>query len=105
VFIAFLLGLMVVFPIGFCPKLGLFEFSPFWRKILSFVNDFLLAPDGTRCFAAAVLIWIAVTFRRGDWVNLLGEAGSEGRQSMPGLPGATPRGTTDPLNRAHPKVS
>ena len=71
VLIAFLLGLMIVLTICDLPSLGLFVLSPFWRKTVSFWYGIFVALLGGR-FAAAVLIWIGVTFRRDDWINLLG---------------------------------
>jgi hypothetical protein len=70
VFIAILLGLMIAFTITINPQLGLYEISPFWQNIVSFLRQFFVVRNGAR-FATAVLIWIVVTFRRDDWINIL----------------------------------
>jgi hypothetical protein len=79
VFIAFLLGLIIVSTICDRPSLGLFTVSPFWQKTVAFWYEIFIALLGGR-FAAAVLIWILVTFKRDDWSNLLGIEGARAGQ-------------------------
>jgi hypothetical protein len=77
-FIAFSLGVVIVRIICGSSSLGLFEVSPFWQKVVSFLYASFVEPPGVR-LGVAVLIWIVVTFRRDDWVKLLGnEAASTG---------------------------
>jgi len=71
VFIVFLLGLMIVMIICAHPELGLFEVSPFWQMTLSLPWEFFLNRTGTP-LATTVPIWMVVTFRRDDWLHILG---------------------------------
>jgi hypothetical protein len=72
VFIAFLLGLMIISTVCANPSLGLFEVSPFWQKIVSLLFKFFVT-RGDACLVTAVPIWIVVTFRREDWIKILGK--------------------------------
>ena len=79
VFIAFLLGLMIVALICAHPQLGLFEVSPFWQKAVSLLREFFLNRVGTP-LATAVPIWMVVTFRRDDWIHILGQKKADAGQ-------------------------
>jgi len=76
-FIACLIGLMLVSMVNAHPELELFELAPFWRRVVTSLYDIFLTYLGAR-FAVAVLVWILVTFRRGDYGRLLGTDGNAG---------------------------
>lgn len=79
VFTVFLLGLMIVMIICAHPELGLFEVSPFWQKVVSLLYEFFFVRFGALS-ATAVLIWIIVTFRRDDWIKILGQKKADAGQ-------------------------
>ena len=72
-FIAGLLGLMLFKIVDTHPWLGLFQLPLLGRQMVSILHEILLTYSGARS-AVAVLIWILATFRRDEWIGLLGEA-------------------------------
>lgn len=68
-FIAFLLWAVILAAICYDPSLGLFSVSPFWQEVLEYTQEVLVRGR----YAAAVLIWIIVTFRRDDLTSFLGK--------------------------------
>jgi hypothetical protein len=63
---------LIVLTIRANPGLGLFEASPVGQKLVSFLNEFFFIRRGAPS-AAAVLTWMVFTFRRDDWINILGK--------------------------------
>jgi hypothetical protein len=72
VFIAFLMGVMIVVVIWANPELDLFQASQSWQKAVWLLNECFGNRVGTPLIMA-VLIWMVVTFRREDWINILGQ--------------------------------
>jgi hypothetical protein len=90
VFIAFLLGLVLCWMCCARPELGLFDVSPFWNSVVSFLFGFFVAHINTR-FSAVVLIWILIAFRRDDWFKIPGREGNRaGRSEKPTAETRTP---------------
>lgn len=75
VFIAFLLGLMIATIICAFPELELFKVSSFWRELVLLLGKLFLTYQNAFC-AVAFLIWMVVTFRRDDWIKILGQEGA-----------------------------
>jgi hypothetical protein len=83
--IALVLWLMIKWIMCVSPGLGLCEISPFWQKITLFLFGFLIH---SRAWIVVVApIWIAVTFRRSDWIEILGQ-----EEAVAGKPAALSAG-------------
>jgi hypothetical protein len=63
------------------PQLSLFALSPFWKQVLSAVNQ-EFAVHVTLGFIVSVLIWILVSFRREDWSKIAMYRGNLGTLYM-----------------------
>jgi hypothetical protein len=81
VFISFQLGLMILVKLCANPQISQFQVSPFWQRIVSLFYECFVEHIGTN-LAAVVPIWILVTFRRDDWVKLLGKEGAAGKTAQ-----------------------
>jgi hypothetical protein len=83
-FIALLLGLAIITTIGACPSLGVVNVPRLWEWFAWFITGLFFNRQAAP-FAVAVLIWIVVTFRRGDWIHILGkeEAGVDKGSRLP----------------------
>ena len=71
-FVVGLLGLMIFQTVDTHPWLGLFQLPLLGGKIVSILCEILLTYSGAT-LAVTVLIWILATFRRDEWIGLLGE--------------------------------
>lgn len=63
------------------PELDLFQLPRFWHAIVTALYEIFVTYLGAR-FAASVVIWLLVTFRRDDWKKLL-LVGQEATNSPP----------------------
>ena len=65
------LQLSAEIPIYHNKPLSMFALNPFCRRVLSITHQ-AFAVNVTFGFIACVFIWILVSFRRRDWVNIAG---------------------------------
>ena len=72
VFVAFVLLIMILQQYGESGAIGLYQWTGVPGKLLHAVHQILVGYIGAS-FAVPVLIWIAVAFRRDDWVEILGQ--------------------------------
>jgi hypothetical protein len=62
-------------------EIGLVTLSPFWKQVAGGIKEILMAQI---CLAVPAIIWIAVTFRRGDLPAIFGaQAPKEGAPVKP----------------------
>jgi hypothetical protein len=97
VFVGVRIGLIVLHYLGADPRLGFFDLSPTERKLAEWAVQAFVQVYGSS-FGFPVFIWLAVTFRRGDWHSLFGAPAHQSADEPPG-PSARDKGVSDAGSR------
>lgn len=84
-FIAALFGIMILAVLGSNPWLELVKPGAVWARPAIWLHDLFATYLGAR-FAVAVLIWFAVSFRKGDWQTILGRPSTSAEESARATP-------------------
>jgi hypothetical protein len=69
VFIIFRMTIGLLFFFSLHQELAVVMFSPFWQNVLNRIYEVLI-PNFGIIYTVPVFIWILVTFRRSDWLQL-----------------------------------